>query len=345
MMKTAKRLAGGLLLALCLVSSKSFAVESLPTFQEVYELLRTNPPGLSAEEFNRAALGGLVRGLDGRVILPMLETNSPSGTSSVAQATVLDNGFAWIRLGQIDDRAAAQIGQAWSGLASSNRLRGLILDLRGASGQDYAAAAAVADKFLASELPLLIWAGGKATSTIKTNAWLKPVAVLVNEQTSASAEALAAVLRQSRVALVLGQPTAGRARTMKEFRLSNGQPMWIASEPVRLGDGLPLDEPVKPDITVPTSREQELQWLDDPFRKAGAAAKTIVSSAARRRINEAELVRQQREGKTPDEEFTAEPAASKEATEPEKPVVQDPVLARALDLLKGLAVIQPQRGG
>jgi hypothetical protein len=59
----------------------------------------------------------------------------------------------------------------------------------------------------------------------------------------------------------------------------------------------------------------------------------------RRRINEAELVRAQREGREPGDETnrTARP-------EPPRPVVTDPALVRALDLLKGLALVQQFRG-
>ena len=65
----------------------------------------------------------------------------------------------------------------------------------------------------------------------------------------------------------------------------------------------------------------------------------------RRRLNEAELVRLQREGILADEE-TGLPAPAKRAgtgrlpVVPEGPVLMDPALIRAIDLLKGLAVIQ-----
>jgi hypothetical protein len=55
----------------------------------------------------------------------------------------------------------------------------------------------------------------------------------------------------------------------------------------------------------------------------------------RPRFNEAELVRERRDGVALDTDASAE-----KEVEPDKPVVQDPVLARALDLLKGLAVVR-----
>ena len=54
-------------------------------------------------------------------------------------------------------------------------------------------------------------------------------------------------------------------------------------------------------------------------------------------MNEAELVRMQREGL--DLSRDATPSAS----EPPKPILQDPALARALDFLKGMAVAQSRR--
>jgi hypothetical protein len=58
------------------------------------------------------------------------------------------------------------------------------------------------------------------------------------------------------------------------------------------------------------------------------------AASRRARITEADLVRERREGKSL-EEFT--PARDRE---PLKPQISDPALARAVDLLKGLAVVR-----
>ena len=59
----------------------------------------------------------------------------------------------------------------------------------------------------------------------------------------------------------------------------------------------------------------------------------------RRRVNEAELVRIQREGRsTNEDDLTAA-----ERPQPEggsEPLVRDPALTRALDLLKGIAIVE-----
>ena len=65
-----------------------------------------------------------------------------------------------------------------------------------------------------------------------------------------------------------------------------------------------------------------------------------VTNRSPHRLNEAELVRLQKEGLTPD--LLAAEISDTEVS-PLKPVVRDPALARALDLLKGLAVVQSSR--
>ncbi|MGD0614530.1 MAG: hypothetical protein ABSA69_03695, partial [Verrucomicrobiota bacterium] len=55
------------------------------------------------------------------------------------------------------------------------------------------------------------------------------------------------------------------------------------------------------------------------------------------RLNEAELVREHKEGLDRDDDDEAPAAARRESA---KPLVNDPVLARALDLVKGLALVR-----
>jgi hypothetical protein len=63
---------------------------------------------------------------------------------------------------------------------------------------------------------------------------------------------------------------------------------------------------------------------------------TAATSTPRRRINEAELVRMQKEGLLDADEPL--PVAK---ADPVKPIVRDPALARGLDLLKALAIVKP----
>ena len=108
------------------------------------------------------------------------------------------------------------------------------------------------------------------------------------------------------------------------------------------------------DIRVAVSAEDERAYFEDAYKvlqkvagtasggmsMTNAAHLTVTNRATRRRINEADLVRLSKIGQTPDDEFATTPAHD---SEPVKPIVHDPALARAIDLLKGLAVVQAGR--
>ena len=110
---------------------------------------------------------------------------------------------------------------------------------------------------------------------------------------------------------------------------------------------------LQPDISVQVSAPDERAYFADALKAvprtsvAGGAALSLTNpaiAAARNgrhvRFNEAELVRERKEGVNPD--LDAEPGPAWES-EPEKPGVADPALARALDVLKGLAVVRRAR--
>ena len=128
--------------------------------------------------------------------------------------------------------------------------------------------------------------------------------------------------------------------------------MRIATAPIHVGDGSPLSiQGVMPDITVELSQQEERAYYADAFKEvtrtgvlAGAGLSLTneangTNRTRRPRFNEAELVRERRDGFNPDLVLLPEGREN----EGEKPVVRDPVLARALDVLKGLAVVRQSR--
>jgi len=322
-----------------------------PDFQEVYDLLKSNLTGVSEAELNRAAVEGLLTNLRGKVSLLEDENSwgSKNAGPSVVKTIVLEQDVAYIRLSHVANGLAQEIESAQRKLSETNTLKGLVLDLRFAAGDDFAAAAAAADLFVAKERPLIDWGAGMAKSKDKPNPIKLPVAVLVNRDTTGAAEALSAILRETGSGLILGTTTAGGAMIAREFTLKNGQKLRIASVPVKLGDGTSLSaQGVKPDIEVAVASVQERAYLEDPYASppgmkpsvgTTAGADAAIRPVRRQRISEADLVRERREGTNFDQEgFTAV-----RDREPEKPLIRDPVLARAVDLLKGLALVRRVR--
>ncbi len=326
------------------------AASESPDFKEVYDLLRTHAVSLSEAELNRASVEGLLSKLSSRAwLLDSSKTSAPdTNTNYVSSSAIFDENYGYIRISRVGSRLPAEFGAQLERLMATNRLKGLVIDLRYAMGNDYASAAKVADRFLGSEQPLLNWGDGAAKSTDKTNAFRQPVALLVNQFTAGAAEALAAVLRQKDVGLIIGTNTAGQANITKDFPLKNGEVLRIGVAPIKVGDG-EVVERLKPDIRVDVNPEDERAYFVDAFKSlhrpdaapGGAtnlASLSVTNKSPRKRLNEAELVRMLREGETPEEEL-----AKAIRTEPVKPVITDPALARAIDLLKALAVVRQAR--
>lgn len=325
-------------------------------FQEVYQLLKANLAGATEAELNQAAVRGLLDQLAAKVSIvgEPSKVAIESGTNASVTVAVFDRNYGYFRFNRLATITADDFQVAFNQLRSTNVLKGLVLDLRFTGGQDYGAAVALADRFLGTAQPLVDWGEGWKQSTAKTNAITLPVAILVNRKTTGTAEALAGILRHREVGLLIGTNTAGQASMAKEFALKSGQRLRLAIAPVKVADGKELPfTGIKPDIEVDVSPEDELTWYEDaykvvskPTRPTSVATNDLAASttnrAPRRRMNEAELVRMNRDGQATDRDVPVTNAAGR-TFEPAVQVVNDPALARALDLLKGLAVVQQFR--
>jgi hypothetical protein len=328
-------------------TSQADPAHPMPNFQEACKILTTNLEGISTDELDRAAVKGLIHELGPRVSFVAADEDS-ANAAPLAEARVFDGSFAYLRVAAATAKLPEAFRTAYHEMTETNKskIKGLVLDLRFAGGLDYAGAAKLADSFLSSDHPLLDWQTGSAHATIKADAITVPVAILVNSQTTGAAEALAAVLRDTEVGLILGGQTAGQASIFKEFPLRDGAKLRVAVASVSFGAGKTLPHGVTPDIAVSASLEDERAYFQDPYKdlhpapiaKTSAVAKAV---SAEPRLNEVELIREHNNGDAPDQTTARNTPEVIESA----PVIADPVLARALDLLKGLAVVQPNRPG
>jgi C-terminal processing protease CtpA/Prc len=327
------------------VSLRAADTNASPDFQEVYDLIRQHASGLSAEELNRAAVQGLINALGSRVSLGTNNAPAESGEKKpVAEVILFDGNIAYLRITRVTEGLAKGITTAYEQIKATNKVSGIVLDLRYAGGADYQAAADAVDLFVSKNQPLLNWGNGVVSSHEKANAISVPVAVLVNHQTAAAAEALAAMVREAGAGLILGSRTAGGAMVMEDFPLKDGEHLRIGSAPVMLGDGTHLSaQGLKPDIDVTVGEEAERAFYADAFLVVSNKTDGLSTNQARAtnqtrvRNKQAQLVREPRAGDSPDEMIAKRPP------EPQAPVVSDPALARALDLLKGLAVVRESK--
>src|SRR5215467_9292672 len=119
------------------------ATNTAPPFNEVYEVIRAHLGGVSESELNRAAVQGLVSSLSPKVML--IANNAANQESApkalVTKANVFEDDIGYLRIGRVDDGLAKSVQDGYDRLAATNKLKGLVLDLRFSNGSDYAAAA------------------------------------------------------------------------------------------------------------------------------------------------------------------------------------------------------------
>jgi hypothetical protein len=137
-----------------------------------------------------------------------------------------------------------------------------------------------------------------------------PLVILVNRQTDGAAVTLANKLRAAGVGIVIGSP----------------------------------DGNIRPDIAVSVRADDETRFLKNPYAASVPAPAPLLSATNDLlpyvdHTSEAELVRKRIKDGEDDSDASNTPRA-----EPVQPVIRDPVLARAVDLLKALAILHPARG-
>ncbi len=323
------------------------ATNAAPDFKEVYDLLRTNLAGATDDNLNRAAIEGLLSRFPGKVSLVGGAADGPASPQdgpAVSKSAVVENNVAYLRVGQVTGNLTDELRAAYRALTTTNKVVGVILDLRFADGDDAASAQAAANLFTSKKI-----AAG-------------PLVVLVNGETRGAAETLAADLRHAGAGLIIGNPTAGEAAVFKEFPLRNGERLRIAVPPAKSGTGPAIPSGgLQPDIAVTVNAADERAFWENPY--ATPAQNTSPTAATNNLLpfvdhtSEADLVRQKQEDRklirTPvpeslfrenkDDDTGDENPVLVRAPQPQKPVLRDPVLGRAADLIKGLAVVRQSR--
>lgn len=315
---------------------------AVPPLAETIELFKQKLPGVSAEALDKAAVRGLIKELGPRVRVLTNQVAAGEAKAGGVTKKELHEGFAYLRVSEVSPNLDKEFKEAWTSLAGTNKVRGLVLDLRFAGGSDYEAAAKTADQLVGSSEQMLqvgekTFRGESSTDEIDV-----PSAILVNKETQGAAEAIAGVLRAEKAGIIIGENTAGQARVYEQVKLSTGLELMLGTSAVKIGGlGTIGEGGLAPDIRVDVSMEEQRAWYEDPYKNmsrvfgSGTNVASNVSTNRRRAFNEAELVRRHREGGVGGTNAVLEPTGAA--------VIMDPVLARALDFLKGVTTLRGLR--
>jgi hypothetical protein len=298
----------------------------------------TDQEAISDTELNRATVEGLIMRLPRGITLLPGKDNAAAVTPSAFYGEIIAGHTGYVRLGSLNSANLQSLDKTLNTFAAK-KVDALIVDLR--------ATDAITELPLAAEFAKRLCPRGKTIFTLRKPAGRQDrvfnsdrdpgfrglIMVLADGDTTGAAEAMAAALRFYDKALVIGQPTAGRAAEYSDLPLPNGTILRLAVAEMISPEGRSLfAEGVKPDLPVdmPVAEKRQIFQLS-----SDKGIGPFVYEAGRPHMNEAALLA----GTNPDVE-AAEAAQQRRGHSVEKPPPHDTVLQRALDVITSLEVYQ-----
>tara|TARA_R110001583_G_scaffold183598_1_gene342284 strand:+ start:16977 stop:18302 length:1326 start_codon:yes stop_codon:yes gene_type:complete len=245
---------------------------------------------------------------------------------------MLEAGYGYVRISTFASRTGPSLKEAISALKVENDgdLKGLVLDLRNNPGGLLDAAVEVSDAFITKGL--IVYTEGRIQDssqkfTAKPDDFLKgaPLVVLVNGGSASASEIVAGALQDHKRAVIMGTKTFGKGSVQTVMPLTNDTAVKMTTARYYTPSGRSIQaEGIVPDIKIETVkisngddnsftllREQDLtKHLDNPN---AATEKPVVEKTVTKA----------------DEDTT--PLA-----------VKDYALSEALNLLKGINILNPR---
>lgn len=189
--------------------------------------------------------------------------------AGVSDLHVYETGHLYIRLSGVYSNTGAALAQKL--VQHEDAHHGLILDLRGAAGTSEAQVLRIVSMFPrdAQVAFLLYHYGGETEEMLVPDfmpVWTRAVVVLIDENTSGAAEALAVALSGSKSVLTIGTATRGDGRLRDLVTISVDYVAYMATRRILFPDGTDYSATeVTPDISLNTSEmgTQEVATVKD----------------------------------------------------------------------------------
>jgi hypothetical protein len=316
----------------------SLGPADLQAFTTLLKANFTDQNAITDTELNRATVQGLLMRLPRGITLLASKENVPASAPSAFYSEVINGRTGYVRLGTLNNANLQSLDKALTGFATK-KVNDLIVDLRATGAtSDVPLAAEVAKRFSPKSKPIFtvrkpVGRQDRVFSSDRDPSFHGLVMVLADSDTSGVAEAIAAALRFYNKALIIGQPTAGRAAEYSDLPLPNGKGLRLAVAEMVSPDGRSLfPEGVKPDLPVEMSLAEKRQIFQSSSEKG---MEPFIYESGRPHMSEAALLA----GTNPELE-AVEAAQQRRGRAPEKPPPHDPVLQRALDVVTSLEVYQ-----
>ncbi len=184
-----------------------------------------------------------------------------------AMSEMLEDNLGLVRLENFYSGSAASFKQNVESLLEQNP-DGLVIDVRSNPGGYVDELETILD-YLLPEGPVFRMKPRWGTETVKEsdeNCVDLPMVVLVNADTYSAAELLAAQLRESIGAKIVGELTSGKGYSQMTYSLPNGSGMGLSTAEYTtgsghslIGEGITPDVPLDMDRSVPLLGEEDTQ--------------------------------------------------------------------------------------
>jgi len=252
------------------------------------------------------------------------------------KSRMLDPGYGYVRISQFQSRTGDNLREAIEKLQeeTGGPLNGLVLDLRNNPGGVLSAAVSVSDAFIKDGI--IVYTEGRLDDAkLKFNAKPTdilggaPIVVLVNGGSASASEIVAGALQDHQRAIIMGRKTFGKGSVQTILPMDNGSALKLTTAKYYTPSGTSIQATgISPDI--------ELENL-----KITDSEATVTSQ-----IKEANLARHLEGDSERDSEIdqnSTEQKDGKAAKDAQPLAKRDYAVYEALNLLKGLAILQKHR--
>jgi len=253
------------------------------------------------------------------------------------KSRLLEPGYGYVRLSQFQAHTAEDLLKAVSALKkqAGGKLKGFVLDLRNNPGGVLNAAVGVSDVFLKSGL--IVYTEGRVKdSQLKFQAAPDdvldgtPIVVLVNGGSASASEIVAGALQDHKRAVIMGRQTFGKGSVQTIIPITDRTALKLTTAQYFTPSGRSIQaEGIKPDIEL-------------------APVKVAKTEDGEGRVRESELTGHlaNPNGRAPAKGARKDKEKEKDKEKDVRALVEeDYELGEALNLLKGLSIIQPQKTG
>ncbi len=182
-----------------------------------------------------------------------------------AKSNELEAGYLYLRLMSFNENTTKEMRDAISDYTRKNELKGIVLDMRGNPGGLLNQAVAVADTFLSGGNIVYIKGRDEASredfnARPSASDVTVPMVVLINAGSASASEIVAGALQDRKRALILGEPSFGKATVQTIIPLADGSGIKLTKALYYTPGGRSIQaEGIVPDILVPFEEPAEGQ--------------------------------------------------------------------------------------